>query len=324
MDKLKKSTPPDDNALPKRPAPIYWVKVSKEELSWADWISTSVKKRLTQSVNIVVGVMGDRPVAAEINESWLNLLQWKVTQRTESLLGPAFFKKETASIFSSLINNVGKHAKITGKALRKAELISSIRKKNPPLSAEDLQSLAQDFTEGERARLTIYWNDRMAKEDLLTYSLPENAFETSVRETLESQNEKIRKQEGLLSFLQNLEFWAYETVEEFHAAILDASHRKRSDIQPLGDVYEWGKAMNKDWRDYPFIVQFAVGTNAFIKSPYSHREETCLMLESTTAEEYAEIHKRRGITDWISAVKRTMADIREGRDQIVEPKASDR
>lgn len=146
--------------------------------------------------------------------------------------------------------------------IRNAKTILA-RAKRGNLSVKDLGIMEATFGKNGASKIIIAYNDLLVREGSKRKRLPETKETTKLREKINSFKEEQRKFRNALNIFKSMETQKLGSEQEFIHKLLEVSP----------EVLNWFKGI--DWRDKPFIIQFATWGRAKIPNPFSNKIKYC-------------------------------------------------
>ena len=177
-------------------------------------------------------------------------------QQSETLR--AIFTKDEIGVMSSFCRDrewVSKNREFFEEALRKATKGS--------FSKAEMKQLNAVLGATAAAKMTIVYNDRLAAEGKSGLRLEEGTKTRKLRAEITECAKELKELNSLMGFLRELEYGKFPGSREFLKAVRTLGCTAQTWIAGL------------DWRDMPFVIQYAVGKNERIKNPYHNEFKYC-------------------------------------------------
>jgi hypothetical protein len=180
----------------------------------------------------------------------------------------------------------------------KREFFNTMRNKmaTGTLASSDINQMRKRFGETAAAKMTIVYNDRMAREGTSEMALPESPKIRDLRKRVLELRERRLQMKSIIQFLDGLNDRKFASSVAFLGA-----------FRALGEVASaWIDGM--DWRDRPCLVQYAIGQNERIENPVRRGEYLDEQLAGVSSWEQCRIGTSReelkhSITDILKQIK---------------------
>jgi hypothetical protein len=168
-------------------------------------------------------------------------------------------------------------------------------------NTDDAKKVRMEFGRTVAAKMTILYNDRLLLEDRSRERLEENRKIRELRKEIRRLEGQNREFKSALKLLENLKEGEFKSELQFVRAFRDLGSNVSYMFEHL------------DWREKPFIVQFAVGANEMIRNPIGgeDRPEYILGYKSELWKSWADQHRKEFTAELKRRGRATLQGIKE-------------